>query len=254
MVDSSEIREIDISSQQDERLGTPQHTDISTGSLTETHRPSTSKDDIHVQEEFVSLLSPVEEGRGSLKGSHLTKQDKAEAFLLRQSLGVRNSIKWLACNSAIALFGGIVLLFLSVKQVPMPWWFSEALKKINEYFVDELASLVGSMATAQITYVLQLTMKQYAHIVLAGDFTLQDLRWMQGVNEVLLTTEFPDRRGAPPKGKGGWLGSLSRFCLKKRLAWYVVYLGLTAHTMSMVALMKPGEHAPGEKADLCSHV
>ncbi|KAF6746792.1 hypothetical protein DFP72DRAFT_922295 [Ephemerocybe angulata] len=67
---------------------------------------------------------------------------------------------------------------------------------------------------------------------------------MQGVNALSLFTEFPDRTGARRRSEGRgrlalWWGSISRFCSKKRLGWYVLWMGLALHTTSIVAILQP---------------
>ena len=165
--------------------------------------------------------------------------------------GLEGPFIWLLFNGIVSFCWGIALAIFAAGLVPITWALSN-FARVHDSDADwtnEIVALVGSFATMHVTYVLQLALELYSHIILAGEFTLKDLKWMQGVNEVTLFAEFPDRPGGPPRvenphGIGqrirGWWGAFYRWADNRRLAWIVIYLGLALHATSVVSILQPG--------------
>jgi hypothetical protein len=165
---------------------------------------------------------------------------------LERKTGIQQPYLWLIFNSLVSFFWGTALATFASGVVPWAWNLSEFSKKFDSDWTNETVALVGSLCTLHVTYVLQLILKEYSYVMLAGEFTLKDLKCLQGVNEISVFAEFPDRPGAPrrvtgARGPKAWWGSVYRFCHNKRFVWYVLYLGVALHTTSIVSILQPGE-------------
>lgn len=175
------------------------------------------------------------------------RDDPPEPTWLERKLHLPKPLIWLLFNSIVSICWGTALAVFMSGVVTVTFAFSKALKDITERhdfdYTNELIGLVGSFATMHVTHVLQLAVAEYSHIVLAGDFTSRDLKWMQGVNEMSLFAEFPPRLGEDAPPSLGWWAttwwSIVNWFTALRLSWYIVYIGVALHTMSIVAIMSP---------------
>lgn len=158
--------------------------------------------------------------------------------------------RWLFFNGLVSFLWGIALAVFCAGKVPWHWNISQFFKRYDQEWTNEIAALVGSICKLHITYVLQQALELYSHIIIAREFTLKDLKWMQGVNEETIFAEFPDRKGAPPpqeeEPRGCWGGvkewwwTVFRFCSTLRLSWIVMWLGLLLHNTAIVSILQPG--------------
>ncbi|KAJ3530762.1 hypothetical protein NMY22_g8435 [Coprinellus aureogranulatus] len=155
---------------------------------------------------------------------------------------------WLFFNGLVSFLWGIALAVFCAGKVPWTWNLSQFLKRYDREWTNEIAALVGSVCKLHVTYVLQQALELYSHIIVAREFTLKDLKWMQGVNEETIFAKFPDRPGAPPRSEepqGLWgrvkrcWWSVFRFCSMLRLSWIVIWLGLLLHNTAIVSILQP---------------
>lgn len=187
--------------------------------------------------------------RRTLEGRGKSVGQSAFVAWMESWTGLEGPFLWLLFNGIVSFCWGIALAIFAAGLVPITWAVSEFARGHDADWTNEIVALVGSFATMHVTYVLQAALELYSHIILAGEFTLKDLKWMQGVNEVTLFAEFPDRPGGPPRvenphGLGervrGWWGAFYRWADNRRLAWIVIYLGMALHTTSVVSILQPG--------------
>lgn len=169
---------------------------------------------------------------------------------MEKTTGLELPFLWLLFNGIVSFFWGVALAVFAAGVVPLHFEISQFAKRHDADWTNEIVALLGSFATMHVTYVLQQTLELYSHIILAGEFTLADIKWMQGVNEVTLFAEFPARPGGPrqlenPRGFVDhlriWWGAFYRWCDNRRLAWILVYFGMALHTTSVVSILQPGE-------------
>lgn len=186
-------------------------------------------------------------GKDTGENGHTLADRKGLFGWLERRTGIQGAYLWLMANAIVSFLWGCALATFAAGVVPWAWTLSEFAKQFDSDWTNEAVALIGSICTLHVTYLLQLVLKEYSYIMLAGEFTLKDLKCLQGVNEISLFAEFPARRGAPPpvegaRGPKSWWGSVCRFCNTMRFAWYIVYLGVALHTTSIVSILQPGEH------------
>ncbi|KAJ2925253.1 hypothetical protein H1R20_g11823, partial [Candolleomyces eurysporus] len=106
-------------------------------------------------------------------------------------MGWDRRLRTLLLHGVVSLCWGIALAIFSARVVPITWYLSERGKKYPQV-TNVLVTLVSTLATTHITYVLQGVCDQYASYLVVEGFTIGQLRWMQGVKEKSVFTKFPN--------------------------------------------------------------
>ncbi|RXW13772.1 hypothetical protein EST38_g12080, partial [Candolleomyces aberdarensis] len=127
-------------------------------------------------------------------------------------------LRLLLLHGVVSLCWGSALAVFSAGAVPITWALSEQGKKYPQV-TNVIVTLVSTLATTHVVYVLQGVCDQYASYLVVAGFTIGQLRWMQGVKERSIFTKFPDK--------------------KKWIVWFIVYAGLALHSASVVAILQP---------------
>jgi hypothetical protein len=132
----------------------------------------------------------------------------------------------LLLNGVVSVGWGIALSIFASRLVPVTFALSELAKKGNPEYVNVVTTLVATLASMHLMYIIQNICDQYTSVLLVEGFTLGQLRWLQGVKEMTMFAQFADKH---------------RFWSKKRFAWLIVYAGFAFHGSSIVAILQPGE-------------
>ena len=173
-------------------------------------------EDIPHQDSFHGLeeISPLPKDDHALEDVITTGWDRPLLLLLLQGL---ISVAW-----------GAALCVFALVRVPIAWNLSQ-LGKNNPAATNTIVTLVATLSTLHITYILQQVIEEYSRSLLLSGFTLGHLTWLQGVTGMSIFTKFPDAR------RRGRL----RAWPKRRLLWIVVYGGFAVHASSLVAILQP---------------
>jgi hypothetical protein len=181
---------------------------------------STLADDGLDSLDIVSNPSP------NLQVSHNAEAPIDDAILINDAIttGTNCSLNHLLIHGLISLLWGIALVIFSSGIVPVTWAVSQY---GNAHLVatNFLITLVATLTTTHIKYISQGVIQQYSHYLLVNGLTVKQLAWMQGIMEWSLFTNF-----------GSWKNLKS---YKMRAAWLVIYLGMAAHTASVVSILQP---------------
>jgi succinate dehydrogenase hydrophobic anchor subunit len=137
--------------------------------------------------------------------------------------GWNHSSLILFINGTLCLLWGIALAIFSSGVVPVDWNISQFGEKHPD-IINAITALIATASTTHLTYTLQEILEHYSYYALVDGFTLSQLEWMQGIQELSFFTVF--------KFKGP----------KKRvwqLVWLLVYGGMSFHSASVVSVLQP---------------
>lgn len=162
----------------------------------------------------------------------LPKDDNSSEDVI--TTGWDRSLLLLLFQGLISVAWGAALCVFALVRVPIAWTVSQ-LGKNNPATTNTIVTLVATLSTLHITYILQRVIEEYSKSLLLSGFTLGHLTWLQGVTEMSIFTKFPDAKRGP---------SRLRSWPKERLLWIVVYGGFAVHASSLVAILQPREQHP----------
>lgn len=203
--------------------------------------------------EAIPLTAYSGKGKPAIAGvSRMGRKPGEKPNWLEKLLGLPMPLIWLLLNSIVSICWGVALAVFLSGTVTITYAVSQLAKKAGERdqfdYTNEIVGLIGSLATTHVTHVLQLALEEYTYVVMAGEFTLAEFKLLEGINEMSVFARFPDDTNRPQRGGiMGWLLSIRNFFTIKRMSWYIIYIGVTLHTTSIVAIMSPQlkiQHVP----------